>query len=342
MHGYLIAYPFKVNGLLGGTMSTPQINAAVLDGIGRTPRYGRFPAPVAGDGEAVVTVAAAALKPSDRLMAEGVHYAPTAFPHVVGLDGVGRLPDGARVAFFGPQRPYGGMAEQALVRSGAWFPVPDGVDDVTAAAFLNPGGAAWKTLIWEGELSAGQTVLILGATGASGRIATQLAGRHGARVVAAGRDQRVLDRLAARGADAVIRVDRPHGELAAAVAAEGPYDLILDYLWGAPAEAVFAALTHANGRGDSAPRHIRYILVGMAAGEAAALPAMTLRKAPVRLIGSGTGPPVPLTDAAAGYADLLRQAAAGEIVLDVETVPLAHVERAWPPSTSDRRVVFVP
>jgi hypothetical protein len=53
---------------------------------------------VTGDGNAVVTVTAA-LKPWIGLMAHGVHYAPTTFPQVVGLDGVGRLPDGARVAF---------------------------------------------------------------------------------------------------------------------------------------------------------------------------------------------------------------------------------------------------
>jgi NADPH:quinone reductase-like Zn-dependent oxidoreductase len=169
-------------------------------GLGQTPRYEPFPAPLAGDGGAVVTVTAAALKPSDRWMANGVHYAPTEFPMVVGLDGVGRLPDGARVAFFAPQAPYGGMAEQALVRRGMWLPVPDGIDDVTAAAVTNPGMAAWKTLLWEGELAPGQSVLVLGATGTSGRIATQLATRRGARVVAAGRNQRVLVQLLARGA----------------------------------------------------------------------------------------------------------------------------------------------
>lgn len=57
------------------------------------------------------------------------------------------------MAFLPPQRPYGGMAEQALVRWGMWLAVPDGIDDVTAAAFANPGMAAWKTIIWEGELT---------------------------------------------------------------------------------------------------------------------------------------------------------------------------------------------
>ncbi len=319
-------------------MGPQLIHAAVLHGTGQTPRYEPFPAPVAGDGEAVVTVAAAALKPSDRLMANGVHYAPANFPQVAGLDGVGRLADGTRVAFFLPQQPYGGMAEQALVRAGVWLPVPGGADDVTAAAFLNPGLAAWKALVWEGELAAGQTVLVLGATGTSGRIAAQLATRQGARVVAAGRNQRVLDDLRARGADAAIRVGRPRDELAAAIAAEGPYDLIVDYLWGAPAEAVFAALA---GTGGAAER-IRYVLVGISAGEVAGLPAITLRKAPVQLFGSGIGGRAGLAEPATAYESLLKLAAAGEITLDVDRVPLADVEKAWARADSGRRVVFVP
>src|SRR5262245_26818357 len=111
-------------------MSTP-IHAAVLHGIGQAPRYEAFPAPAAGPGETVVAVTAAALKPSDRWMAKGLHYAPDRFPQVAGLDGVGTLPDGSRVGFFGLQRPYGGMADQALVRSGMWLPVPEAADSVT-------------------------------------------------------------------------------------------------------------------------------------------------------------------------------------------------------------------
>ena len=60
------------------------IHAAVLHGIGQTARYEPFPAPVATDGDAAVTVTAAALKPSDRWMANGGHYAPTTLPQVVG------------------------------------------------------------------------------------------------------------------------------------------------------------------------------------------------------------------------------------------------------------------
>jgi len=104
---------------------TDQMYAAMLDRAGQAPRYELFPEPVPTAGEAVVTVTAAALKPSDRLMARGVHYVPAAFPQVAGLDGVGALADGSRVAFFGLVPPYGGMAQRALVRRGAWLPVPD-------------------------------------------------------------------------------------------------------------------------------------------------------------------------------------------------------------------------
>jgi NADPH:quinone reductase-like Zn-dependent oxidoreductase len=213
---------------------------------------------------------------------------------------------------------------------------------VTAAAVTNPGMAAWKALLWEGELAAGQTVLVLGATGTSGRIATQRAKGQGARVIAAGRNQRVLVRLLARGADAAIEVDRPHEELAAAIAAEGPYDLVVDYLWGAPAEAAFAALTRAATRSGDGPERIRYITVGITAGEVAALPAITLRSAPVQLFGSGIGGPAVLGDAAAAYDSLLQQVAAGQIGLEIDPVPLAKVEQDWPRAGSDRRIVFVP
>jgi NADPH2:quinone reductase len=322
-------------------MGSQQIHAAVLHGLGETPRYEEFPAPVAGEGETVVTVTAAALKPSDRWMAKGVHYAPTSFPLVVGLDGVGRLEDGSRVGFFAPVRPYGGMGERALVREGLWLPVPDGVDDVTAAAFLNPGMAAWKTLKWEGRLESGQSVLVLGATGTSGRIATQLGVNAGARVIAAGRNQEVLDRLVAGGADTAVRVDLPHDELVEAFAAAGPYDLIVDYLWGAPTEAVFDALIR-TGRLPGAPKNTRYIQVGMSAGDKAALPAMTLRAAPVQIFGSGIGGQASITESATAFDDLLQQVAAGEIALDIATTPLEDVEKTWAQAGSDRRVVFVP
>jgi NADPH:quinone reductase-like Zn-dependent oxidoreductase len=332
-------------------MTDDLIRAAVLHGVGQTPRYEQFPAPVPDREEpdreeVVVTVRAAALKPYDIWMARGAHPAARrlAYPRVVGADGVGMLADGTRVAFFGPVGPYGGMAERALVRAGVWFPVPEAVDDVTAAGFLNPAGSAWKTVAWEGGLKAGQSLLVLGATGAAGRIAVQVAHRLGARVVAAGRDPGGLGALADAGADAVIRVDRPHDELVTAIADAGPFDLVIDYLWGAPAEAALAALAahprHAHP--GQVPARTRYISAGMSAGETLTLPAMSLRAAAVEIVGSGTGDQPSLAEAAAAYTTLLPLAASGEIDFRTEAVPLAEVEKTWNRADRTRRIVYIP
>ena len=103
--------------------------------------------------------------------------------------------------------PYGSFAERVLVDRSAILPVPDHVPDALAAALGNAGLAAWLSLSWRGRLSAGETVLVLGATGASGSIAVAAAKALGAgRVVAAGRNPAKLGRLLERGADAIIRL----------------------------------------------------------------------------------------------------------------------------------------
>ena len=165
---------------------------------------------------------------------------------------------------------------------------------------------------------------------------------QGARVVAAGRNQRVLDQLVARGAEAAIRVDRPQQELAAAIADAGPYDLIVDYLWGAPAEAVFAALARPGAGGGQAPDRIRYILVGMSAGEKACLPAIALRAAPVQLAGSGIGGPASLAQAAAAYAACCARWPRARSSWTWTRFRWPRSRSIWDQADSGRRVVFVP
>lgn len=319
-------------------MTGDRMHAAVVHALGDTPKYDLFPPPEPTDDTSVVTVGAAALKPSDRLAAAGVHYAPASVPFVAGLDGVGRLADGTRIGFMLPTQPHGGFAERTLVRTGQWLPVPEGVDDVTAAAFLNPGMAAWKTVVWEGEAGPGSRVLVLGATSTAGRIAAQLAVRLGSTVVVTGRDQDALDGLVAKGAHASVRLDRPRDLLVADLAAHGPYDLVADFLWGAPAEAAIAAVA----RSSRSRERIRYICVGMAAGESAGIPAIVLRQAPIHLVGSGAGRPLPLDRAAEAFADLLDDARRSRVTLDLDLVPLAEVERVWNSAPDGRRVVLVP
>ena len=83
--------------------------AAVLHTFGTVPRYEEFPEPVIGDkdGEAIVHVHAASLKPVDKQLASGSHYASRReLPCVCGSDGVGHLDDGQRVFFGRPRSPH--------------------------------------------------------------------------------------------------------------------------------------------------------------------------------------------------------------------------------------------
>src|ERR1700684_2080589 len=213
------------------------MNAAVLHALDKPPRFEQFPEPVPAAGEVVVKVCAAALKPVDKQIAAGTHYACfRELPAVCGLDGVGCLNDGSRVFFGGPRRPHGAMAERTGVRHTQCFAVPDCLSDEVAAALPNPGVSAWLSLKHIAKLASGETVLILGATGVTGKLAVQIAKILGAgRVVAAGRNPQVLSTLPGLGADATIQLDRPAPELTEAFrqeAGEKGFAVILDYLWG--------------------------------------------------------------------------------------------------------------
>src|SRR5262250_3243013 len=194
------------------------MKAAVLHTLGNPPRYEDFPDPQPGQNEVVVHVKAASLKNIDKAMASGSHYdSHRKLPVVCGVDGVGVLDDGTRVFCGGSRPPYGMMAEQTVVSRARCLPVPDGVDDNTAAALPNPALSSWLPLVWRAELKQGETVLILGATGVAGKLAIQIAKHLGAgRVVAAGRNEQVLKTLNDLGADATIHLDRPDKELAEA------------------------------------------------------------------------------------------------------------------------------
>lgn len=318
------------------------MNAAVLHSLGQPPRFEQFPDPVAGPDEAIVHVRAASLKPVDRLMAGGTHYAsPRELPVVCGVDGVGVLDGGARVFFGGPRRPYGAMAERTVVARARCWPVPEGVDDATAAALPNPALSSWLPLVWRAKLAAGETVLILGATGTAGKLAIQIAKILGAgRVIAAGRNAQTLSTAPGLGADAVIHLDLSDQEVAEAFAREAGdkgYDVILDYLWGHPTELLLSALTRAEfSMKAGGPR---LIPIGESAGPAISLPAAALRSAGLAILGGGFPPMNILMDA---FNQAMARAASGELRIDTERVPLADVEQAWRRTAPGRRLVLIP
>ena len=94
-----------------------------------------------------------------------------------------------------------------------WVALPDGLDDVTAAAVANPGMSSWAALTARAKLVPGETVLINGATGSAGRLAVQIAKHLGAKkVIVTGRSSSRLDALPVLGADEVIPLELPEEE----------------------------------------------------------------------------------------------------------------------------------
>ena len=234
------------------------MNAAVVHSFSQPPRYTTFADPVPAEGEKLVNVTAAGLHPIVRSLANGTHYGSTGeLPFIPGVDGVGRLENGKRV-FFGVSRsPYGTFSERALASSWMSIELPDGLDDVIAAGIANPGMSSWVALTSRVKFTAGESVLVLGATGVAGQLAVQIAKRLGARrVIAAGRNPKALEKLKELGADSLISLDEEHDALVAAFRqelAKDPVDVVLDYLWSHPAEALLAALSQ-KGLQKATPR----------------------------------------------------------------------------------------
>jgi NADPH:quinone reductase-like Zn-dependent oxidoreductase len=170
------------------------MKAGIIKAAGKSPVYGDFNEPVAGEGQELITVSASALSQFSKSRSAGSHYSSSGtFPSVAGADGVGRTADGRRVYFVLPEAPYGALAERTLVRSKHCVAVPDALDHVTAAAIANPGMSAWAALVERAHMRIGETVLVNGATGTAGRLAVQLAKYLGAsKVIAAGRNESEL------------------------------------------------------------------------------------------------------------------------------------------------------
>ena len=319
------------------------MNAAVLHTLGKPPRCEQFPEPIAGDGEAIVHVHAASLKPIDNQLASGSHYAsPRQLPVVCGSDGVGHLSDGQRVFFGGTRTPYGAMAQRTVVRRAFCFPVPEGVDDETAAALPNPGVSAWLSLAFRAKLVPGENVLILGATGVAGKLAVKIAKLLGAgRVVAAGRNQQVLSTLLKLGADATVYLDAPAedlGEAFAREAGDSGFQVVIDYVWGRPAEAFLAAITRREFAVITS--ETRFVQVGESAGPTISLAAAVLRSTALTILGTAGIPPRDiLVDA---LQKVMAHAASGELRVETERVPLEDIENAWTRDQQGRRLVVTP
>ena len=320
------------------------MNAAVVTSFSAPPSYSTFADPQPAEGKLVVNVIAAGLHPIVRALANGTHYGSTGeLPFIPGVDGTGRLEDGTRIYFGTARPPYGTFAEKALATKGMYITLPDGLDEVTAAGIANPGMSSWAALKARAKFAAGESVLILGATGIAGKLSVQIAKRLGARrVIAAGRNPQSLEELKSLGADATISLTQEHDALVSAFRneiAENGVDVVLDYLWGAPAEAVLAAIAQKGLKNASA--RIRFIQIGNSAAPTITLPAATLRSSELELLGSGFGS-ASMDEIFQSLREFFEVAAKTPFQASLKTVPLRDVESVWNSPERDARIVFQP
>ena len=282
-----------------------------------------WPEPKRGEGQALVEMGAAGLNPVDLAIASGRFYGYRPDPpFVAGREGMGRVVEGASLApgtRVQTLKAFGSMAERFVADEADLWVLPDGDDDVAAAASGIAGVAGWYA-VQIGGLQRTDRVLVLGASGTVGLVAVQAARLLGAsRIVAAGRDRARLARAGELGADAVVELgDGDLEETFRGAFPDGGPELVIDPLWGAP------ALAAMNVAGDG----MRLVNFGQSAGAEIDLPSATVRGKRLRIIGHSVFS-IPLDELAAVHAQLLGHVRNGSLQLDLETAPLADAPAAW-------------
>ncbi|SDR35126.1 NADPH:quinone reductase [Paraburkholderia fungorum] len=317
------------------------MKAAVVESMGERPIYGEFDEPAVIEGHCLINVSASALSHVTRARASGAHYSSAqSYPFVAGVDGTGRLENGQRVYFFKPRAPFGAMAERTLVPQAQCIALPDSLEDVTAAALAIPGMSSWAALVERAGFVAGETVLINGATGTSGRLAVQIAKHLGAaHIIVTGRNAAALESLTLAGADITISLEQSKDKLIEAFEAQfhRGVDVVLDYLWGTSAES----LLFAAARAAADDYHVRFVQIGAISGPDIKLPAAILRSKAITLLGSGIGS-IPLMRLFDTMKKVFDAAVPAGLQVATQAFPLAELSAHWENADSLYRTVFIP
>jgi NADPH:quinone reductase-like Zn-dependent oxidoreductase len=318
------------------------MQAAVVTSFGSPPTCAEIPAPTATtDTEIVVDVVAAGLHPRVRSQADGSHYSSSEqLPLVPGIDGVGRGPDGHLRYFVLPDTTMGSMAEQTVIDPRRSIVLPPGCDPIMVAAAMNPAMSSWVALRRRIQMPAGQSVLVLAATGNAGQLAVQIARHLGAtQVIGAGRGAGRLARLPGLGADEVVSLEGETAEVADRLGrAAGEVDIVLDYLWGEPTAAAMTAVVMSR---KDPGRPLTWVEIGSVAGRTAPIPSAALRAARLQIVGSGQGS-VPTRDIVDELPELAAAITSGAFQVDVRRVALTDVESAWNTTDHAHRTVITP
>lgn len=311
-------------------MST--MHAAVVSTYGKPPAYTAVPdIPAPSSSQLQLKVLATGLHNIVRSRASGAHYSSPPLPQVPGIDGIGATSDGTRY-YFNAFRTGGSFASYINVERKGAIPLLDNLDTVQTAALVNPATSSWMAMkARTTNLPADFTVLILGATSASGRLAIPLARANGAaHVIGAARSEATLATL---GLDSSLVVAEDAGKTDFLSLAGVEIDLILDYINGPLPTALLS--THKQ------KKPLQYVHIGTLSKQEMALPGAVLRSNNLTIRGSGPGA-WSLAEAAQEMPALLEAlGAVGE--QKVRVVKLEDVEGEWDRKVEgEGRVVFVP
>ena len=321
------------------------MKAAVIYQRGEMPQYADVPAPtVENDDELLIFMKAAAIKHFDKSRASGKHYSADTEKKnatVIGGDGVGLLENGTRVFALGVS---GMIAEKATIEKSKMVKLPDGIDDAVAAALPNAVAGSAMALRFRAAMKPGETVLINGATGFTGKIAVQIAKHYGAKkVIATGRNESTLKSLLSLGADEIISLTQDDEQFIShlkKIHSNTPIDIIIDYLWAHSAELIFASL---KGKG-SFTHKTRFVSIGAVTGDKIQLSAENLRSVDLQLSGSGIGSWTRdemkklFTEI---IPEMFQLAADNKLKVETVNVNLKDIEKLWDMETPDGKRLVI-
>ena len=215
----------------------------------------QVPDPVAGPGEVLVQVAAAAVNRADILQRQGFYPPPPGAPEWLGLECSGRvtaLGEGVTSLSIGDEvcclLSGGGYAEQVAVPVGQAMPIPAGVDLITAAGLPEVACTVWSNLVMTAHLQRGDWLLVHGGGSGIGTMAIQVARALGARVAVTAGSAENLARCEELGAEVLINYrEQDFVEVIAAETGGRGVDVVLDNMGAAYLERNVNCLA-ADGR----------------------------------------------------------------------------------------------
>ncbi len=308
---------------------------------GQDPVYGDFKDPIANHDQHIIRVYASSISQITKARASATHYSSDSeVPFIPGFDGVGSLEDGSSVYFLLPKNPFGAMAEYCLVDKQHCLLIPNTLSPEVAAAMAIPGMSSWAACIEQAQMVGGETVLINGASGISGRLAIQIAKHLGAKkIIATARRSELFEDLYALGADRCIQLTENTAKMEEEFAGvfKSGIHIVLDYLWGPSALSLINVVTKNSPPGLP----VKLIQIGSIGGATIPLTGAILRSSCLKLMGSGLGS-LSIAQMLNSVFEVLKHAPTVGFKINTQQIPLSHVASAWGATKSEVRTVLMP